>query len=140
MSFEPPKWRSFLLFFRQAKGTNSKKDTTRSPFWTVSKGNQPGGDGPSFLESQFCKRRRGPNSGSRKTYPVKLQALGKLIFYRHIAHVAQKVEKLCFLRGKKRITKKEAETAQPASQALPSLAESWAGKSPHSPPHRYSAR
>ena len=30
------------------------------------------------------------------TYPLKLQALGKLIFYRHIAHVTQKVEKLCF--------------------------------------------
>ena len=34
------------------------------------------------------------------TYPLKLQALGKLIFYRHIAHATQKVEKLCFLRGK----------------------------------------
>ena len=31
-----------------------------------------------------------------KTYPLKLQALGKVIFYRHIAHVTQKVEKLCF--------------------------------------------
>ena len=29
-------------------------------------------------------------------YPLKLQALGKLIFYRHIAQVTQKVEKLCF--------------------------------------------
>ena len=28
--------------------------------------------------------------------PLKLQALGKLIFYRHIAHVTQQVEKLCF--------------------------------------------
>ena len=34
-------------------------------------------------------------------YPLKLQALGKLTFYRHIAHVAQKVEKsFVFLRGK----------------------------------------
>ena len=31
-----------------------------------------------------------------QTYPLELQALGKLIFYRHIAHVTQKVEKLCF--------------------------------------------
>ena len=33
---------------------------------------------------------------AKKPYPLKLQALGKLIFYRHIAHVTQKVEKLCF--------------------------------------------
>ena len=30
----------------------------------------------------------------RLSYPLKLQALAKLIFYRHIAHVTQKVEKL----------------------------------------------
>ena len=29
-------------------------------------------------------------------YPLKLQRSGKLTFYRHIAHVTQKVEKLCF--------------------------------------------
>ena len=34
--------------------------------------------------------------GPAISYSLKLQALGKLIFYRHIAHVAQKVEKLCF--------------------------------------------
>ena len=39
---------------------------------------------------------------SQNTYPLKLQGLGKLIFYRHIAHVTQKVEKrFVFLRGKK---------------------------------------
>ena len=37
---------------------------------------------------------------SSSTYPLKLQGLGKLIFYRHIAHVTQQVEQLCFLRGK----------------------------------------
>ena len=36
-----------------------------------------------------------------KPYPLKLQALGKLIFFKHMAHVTQKVEKLC-LRGKKK--------------------------------------
>ena len=40
------------------------------------------------------------SQGLCEAYPLKLQALGKLIFYRHIAHVTQKVEKLCFLRGK----------------------------------------
>ena len=35
-------------------------------------------------------------AGPLKAYPLKLQALGKLICYRHIAHVTQKVEKLCF--------------------------------------------
>ena len=35
---------------------------------------------------------------------LKLQALGKLISYRHIAHVTQKVEKLRFLRGKTSFT------------------------------------
>ena len=35
-------------------------------------------------------------SAVTSAYPLKLQALGKLIFYRHIAHVTQKVEKLCF--------------------------------------------
>ena len=35
------------------------------------------------------------------TYPLKLQALGKLIFYRHIAHVTpKKLVKVVFLRGK----------------------------------------
>ena len=33
---------------------------------------------------------------SSPRHTLKLQALGKLIFYRHIAHVTQKVEKLCF--------------------------------------------
>ena len=33
---------------------------------------------------------------SKATYPLKLQALGKLICCRHIAHVTQTVENLCF--------------------------------------------
>ena len=42
------------------------------------------------------------NTGTN-TYPLKLQALGKLIFYIHRAHVTQKVENsLVFLRGKNR--------------------------------------
>ena len=38
-----------------------------------------------------------------QAYPLKLQALWKLIFYRHIAHVTQKVVKVVLLRGKQGI-------------------------------------
>ena len=49
---------------------------------------------------QLSEGHRPRGTNQTHTYLLKLQALGKLIFYRHITHVTQKVQKLCFLRGK----------------------------------------
>ena len=49
---------------------------------------------PKGLELNQLDSSRGVVPGS--SFPLKLQALGKLIFYRYIAHVTQQVEKLCF--------------------------------------------
>ena len=52
------------------------------------------------LKSKSERYKKQANKLSEFPYPLKLQAMGKLIFYRHIAYVTQKVETLCFLRGK----------------------------------------
>ena len=73
-----------------------KKSATREGWLAVSVANTIS----DFLVQSPAGTKSRSIPAHRFTYPLKLQALGKLIFYRHIAHVTQQVKKLCFLRCK----------------------------------------
>ena len=107
-------WLSLKVYFCQKRVENAKQCTF---FWLVEFNSQKQlkparisnahcftEEGGGLSSRGFTRKRRAlaperPRSqllGFGHPYPLKLQALGKLIFYRHIAHVTQKVEKLCF--------------------------------------------